>query len=60
MRESTTFIASSDPLPASVLQCLRAPELRRPLLIVSLAMLVQQVSGQFKSRISILFYSPGS
>jgi len=53
MRESTTFIASSDPLPASVLQCLRAPELRRPLLIVSLAMLVQQVSGQFKSRISI-------
>ena len=55
LRESTSTAVSSGPLPASVLQCLRAPELRRPLLIVSLSMLVQQVSGQFKFRITNYF-----
>jgi len=45
LRESTSSAVPSGPPPASVLQCLRAPELRRPLLLVSLSMLVQQVSG---------------
>jgi len=45
LRVSTASAASSGPPPASVLQCLSAPELQRPLLIVSLSMLLQQISG---------------
>jgi hypothetical protein len=45
LRESTSPAVSGGPPPASVLQCFRAPELRRPLLIVALSMLTQQVSG---------------
>lgn len=55
LRESTATAIPGGPPPASVVQCLRAPELRRPLLIVSLTMLVQQVSGEFN--LGFRFYS---
>jgi SP family facilitated glucose transporter-like MFS transporter 3 len=39
-------LPTQDQPPATIGQCLRKPELRRPLLIVSLAMTTQQVCGK--------------
>jgi CCR4-NOT transcription complex subunit 1 len=45
LRERSPLPQPSQP-PATVAQCFRTPELRRPLIIVSLAMLAQQISGK--------------
>lgn len=45
LRERSPLPQPTQP-PATVSQCFRIPELRRPLIIVSLAMLSQQISGK--------------
>lgn len=44
LRQTEPLPSHSQP-PATIGHCFRTPELRRPLLIVSLAMLAQQLSG---------------
>ncbi|KIM32331.1 hypothetical protein M408DRAFT_63315 [Serendipita vermifera MAFF 305830] len=51
----TEPLPNQDQPPATIGQCFRTPELRRPLFIVSLAMLAQQLSGIN----AVMYYSTG-
>ena len=45
LRQTEPVLTQEQP-PATILQCFKIPELRVPLIIVSLAMLAQQLSGE--------------
>lgn len=49
LRERSPFPQPSQP-PPTIAQCFKIPELRRPLIVVSLAMLSQQISGEKSDR----------